>query len=103
MDKCHFSPFYNKTLIDQQFKMDRMYKCISKNLLGCDSTRLLFALSDFNTILMLNRPCFIVTFVSFFVYFFRELLLNNNCLRVLPYELGRLFQLQTLGLKGFFL
>lgn len=30
----------------------------------------------------------------------RELLLNNNCLRVLPYELGRLFQLQTLGLKG---
>lgn len=21
-------PFYNKTLIDQQFKMDRMYKCI---------------------------------------------------------------------------
>lgn len=30
----------------------------------------------------------------------RELLLNNNLLRVLPYELGRLFQLQTLGLKG---
>ncbi|MEQ2171834.1 CCR4-NOT transcription complex subunit 6-like, partial [Goodea atripinnis] len=29
----------------------------------------------------------------------RELLLNNNLLRVLPYELGRLFQLQTLGLK----
>ncbi|KAG7278002.1 hypothetical protein CRUP_020318 [Coryphaenoides rupestris] len=29
-----------------------------------------------------------------------ELLLNNNLLRVLPYELGRLFQLQTLGLKG---
>ncbi len=48
-------PFYNKTLIDQQFKMDRMYKCISKNVLGCDSTRLLFALSDFNTILILNR------------------------------------------------
>lgn len=32
--------------------------------------------------------------------FDRELLLNNNLLRVLPYELGRLFQLQTLGLKG---
>lgn len=32
--------------------------------------------------------------------FRRELLLNNNCLRVLPYELGRLFRLQTLGLKG---
>uniref|UniRef100_A0A4W5KWW2 CCR4-NOT transcription complex subunit 6-like n=1 Tax=Hucho hucho TaxID=62062 RepID=A0A4W5KWW2_9TELE len=32
--------------------------------------------------------------------FSRELLLNNNLLRVLPYELGRLFQLQTLGLKG---
>lgn len=31
---------------------------------------------------------------------YRELLLNNNCLRVLPYELGRLFRLQTLGLKG---
>jgi len=30
----------------------------------------------------------------------RELLLNNNHLRVLPYELGRLFQLQNLGLKG---
>lgn len=31
---------------------------------------------------------------------FRELLLNNNQLRVLPFELGKLFQLQTLGLKG---
>ncbi|KAF4522156.1 hypothetical protein B566_EDAN010416 [Ephemera danica] len=30
----------------------------------------------------------------------RELLLNNNYLRVLPYELGKLFQLQVLGLKG---
>lgn len=30
----------------------------------------------------------------------RELLLNNNQLRVLPFELGKLFQLQTLGLKG---
>jgi hypothetical protein len=34
-----------------------------------------------------------------FVYF-RELLLNNNFLRVLPYELGKLFKLQVLGLKG---
>lgn len=30
----------------------------------------------------------------------RELLLNNNQLQVLPFELGKLFQLQTLGLKG---
>ncbi|XP_026307243.2 CCR4-NOT transcription complex subunit 6 isoform X2 [Piliocolobus tephrosceles] len=30
----------------------------------------------------------------------RELHLNNNLLRVLPFELGKLFQLQTLGLKG---
>lgn len=35
-----------------------------------------------------------------FCFCCRELLLNNNLLRVLPYELGRLFQLQTLGLKG---
>lgn len=35
-------------------------------------------------------------------FFCRELLLNNNLLRVLPYELGRLFRLQTLGLKGKF-
>lgn len=35
-----------------------------------------------------------------FIFFCRELLLNNNLLRVLPYELGRLFRLQTLGLKG---
>lgn len=31
---------------------------------------------------------------------YRELHLNNNLLRVLPFELGKLFQLQTLGLKG---
>lgn len=31
---------------------------------------------------------------------FRELLLNQNYLRVLPYELGKLFQLQVLGLQG---
>ncbi|CAE1176032.1 CNOT6 [Acanthosepion pharaonis] len=30
----------------------------------------------------------------------RELLLNNNFLRNLPFELGKLFQLQTLGLQG---
>lgn len=34
------------------------------------------------------------------VYFFRELLLNNNYLRVLPYELGKLFNLHVLGLHG---
>lgn len=38
-----------------------------------------------------------------FYFFSRELLLNNNLLRVLPYELGRLFRLQTLGLKGEFI
>lgn len=32
--------------------------------------------------------------------FFRELLLNQNFLRVLPYEIGKLFQLQVLGLQG---
>lgn len=39
----------------------------------------------------------------FFSFIYRELLLNNNLLRVLPYELGRLFRLQTLGLKGEFI
>ena len=32
--------------------------------------------------------------------FFRELLLNHNQLRVLPYEIGKLFNLQNIGLKG---
>lgn len=31
---------------------------------------------------------------------YRELHLNNNHLRVLPYELGKLFQLHVLGLQG---
>lgn len=35
------------------------------------------------------------TFLSY-----RELLLNNNQLRVLPYEIGKLFNLQNIGLKG---
>jgi len=39
-------------------------------------------------------------FIFFCFVFHRELLLNNNQLRVLPFELGKLFQLQTLGLKG---
>ena len=30
----------------------------------------------------------------------RELYLNNNFIRVLPYELGKLFKLQALGIKG---
>lgn len=30
----------------------------------------------------------------------RELFLNNNLLRLLPYELGKLFQLHVLGLQG---
>lgn len=42
---------------------------------------------------------YIETF-KFFFFLNRELLLNDNYLRVLPYELGRLFQLQTLGLTG---
>lgn len=32
--------------------------------------------------------------------FYRELLLNNNLLRVLPFEIGKLFQLHVLGLHG---
>lgn len=35
-----------------------------------------------------------------YLYCSRELLLNQNFLRVLPYELGKLFQLQVLGLQG---
>lgn len=38
-------------------------------------------------------------FSSFF-FRCRELLLNNNLLRVLPYEIGKLFHLQILGLHG---
>lgn len=38
--------------------------------------------------------------LTFHCVLHRELLLNNNQLRVLPFELGKLFQLQTLGLKG---
>ena len=34
------------------------------------------------------------------LYLHRELMLNNNQLRLLPYELGRLINLQVLGLKG---
>lgn len=33
-------------------------------------------------------------------YCYRELHLHNNYLRVLPYELGKLFHLQMLGLQG---
>lgn len=35
-----------------------------------------------------------------FLFPFRELLLNNNFLRVLPYEIGKLFHLHVLGLMG---
>lgn len=34
------------------------------------------------------------------IIFYRELMLNNNQLRALPCELGKLFQLQLLGLHG---
>ena len=36
----------------------------------------------------------------FYFLYFRELLLNNNFLRVLPYEIGKLFHLHVLGLGG---
>lgn len=35
-----------------------------------------------------------------FYLFFRELQLGNNLLRSLPYEIGKLFHLQILGLQG---
>lgn len=38
--------------------------------------------------------------INFCVFFFRELLLCNNILRSLPYEIGKLFHLQILGLQG---
>lgn len=44
--------------------------------------------------LVLTQPNF------FFLSIFRELLLNNNLLRVLPYEIGKLFHLHILGLHG---
>lgn len=47
---------------------------------------------DLPTLFPQNSP------TIFFV--FRELLLNNNLLRVLPYEIGKLFHLQILGLHG---
>lgn len=34
------------------------------------------------------------------IHFNRELLLNNNLLRVLPNEIGKLFHIQILGLHG---
>lgn len=34
------------------------------------------------------------------MFCFRELLLCNNLLRSLPYEIGKLFHLQILGLQG---
>lgn len=34
------------------------------------------------------------------VFLFRELILNHNLLRVLPFEIGKLFHLHTLGLHG---
>lgn len=43
----------------------------------------------------------IITNIGYcFCYICRELLLNNNFLRVLPYELGKLFHLHILGLMG---
>ena len=51
----------------------------------------------------------LINFILFFRYLptqigdlvqLRELMLNNNLLRNLPFELGRCFQLQSLGLAG---
>lgn len=56
--------------------------------------------SNRSTGFRLDAFLFVWLLYSSFPDFHRELLLNNNCLRVLPYELGRLFRLQTLGLKG---
>lgn len=39
-------------------------------------------------------------FLSFRHSFNRELLLNNNLLRVLPNEIGKLFHIHILGLHG---
>lgn len=35
-----------------------------------------------------------------YFYLFRELVLNHNLLRILPYEIGKLFNLLVLGLHG---
>lgn len=47
-----------------------------------------------------NKPDSFLSFKIICCVYFRELLLNQNFLRVLPYELGKLFQLQVLGLQG---
>ncbi|KAF4790863.1 CCR4-NOT transcription complex subunit 6 [Turdus rufiventris] len=56
------------------------------------------SLSSILVLLQINVALFSDPYDSCSVY--RELHLNNNLLRVLPFELGKLFQLQTLGLKG---
>lgn len=42
----------------------------------------------------------IILLITFLLISFRELLLNHNFLRILPYELGKLFNLMVLGLQG---
>jgi len=49
--------------------------------------------------LLITDPCFSLSH-SIVLPPFRELLLNNNFLRVLPYEIGKLFHLVILGLMG---
>ena len=44
--------------------------------------------------------CELYIYIIIHFFSFRELLLNNNQLRVLPYEIGKLFNLQNIGLKG---
>ncbi|KAL4659817.1 CCR4-NOT transcription complex subunit 6-like isoform X1 [Arapaima gigas] len=55
-------------------------------------------IAKLHNLVMQNLNSFFFFFLEHFLL--RELLLNNNQLRVLPFELGKLFQLQTLGLKG---
>lgn len=43
---------------------------------------------------------FVYIINSFIFIFDRELLLNNNLLRVLPNEIGKLFHIHILGLHG---
>lgn len=47
-----------------------------------------------------NKTAKINNFVYNIAVCYRELHLHNNYLRVLPYDLGKLFHLQLLGLQG---
>lgn len=55
----------------------------------------LYALYCWSDVVLNIKLIIILIFI-----FFRELLLHHNYLRVLPYELGKLFNLHSLGLHG---